>query len=154
MAEERYFDRGKAMFQLRRRLDKKYLSNTGSQPHPITSNEPNSPQEPIDEDPLIESDREFDHDEPNCDNDDEDIVEIAVDTIDEVLTPCSDKSAEGHRKTFARFGRRRTHNEQLCVTSCGIVLGRATFYGAEGPNSVRVSCFLTVSLRQQNSYGI
>ena len=51
----------------------------------------------------------------------------------------NNKAPGGHRKVFARFGRRRTHNEELCVASCGVILGRATFYGAEGPNSVRVS---------------
>ncbi|KAF8580189.1 hypothetical protein K439DRAFT_1267774, partial [Ramaria rubella] len=41
-------------------------------------------------------------------------------------------------EVFARFGRRQTHNEQLCVASCGVILARAMFYGAEGPNSVRL----------------
>jgi hypothetical protein len=36
------------------------------------------------------------------------------------------------------FGRRRTHNEELCVASCGVILGRATCYGSEAPNGVRV----------------
>ena len=51
------------------------------------------------------------------------------------------KNEEGNIRPRARFGRRRTHNEQLCVATCGIILGRATFYGSEGPNGVRVSCF-------------
>ncbi|KAF8576463.1 hypothetical protein K439DRAFT_1664598 [Ramaria rubella] len=37
---------------------------------------------------------------------------------------CDDKPAGGHRR--------------LCVASCGVILGRATFYGAEGLHSVRV----------------
>ena len=56
---------------------------------------------------------------------------------------CDSKSEGGNRKLKAQFGRHHTHNEQLCVTSCGIILGRATFYGAEGLNGVWV-CFVEV----------
>ena len=53
---------------------------------------------------------------------------------------CGDNKAPGgHSKVFAHFGCRHTHNEELFVASCGIILGQATFYGAGGPNSVRVS---------------
>ena len=38
----------------------------------------------------------------------------------------------------AQFGRRRTHNEQIVVTPCGVIIGRETFYGAEGVGSVVV----------------
>lgn len=38
----------------------------------------------------------------------------------------------------ARFGRRWTYCEELCVASCGVILGRATMYGSEGVNGVRV----------------
>jgi hypothetical protein len=41
----------------------------------------------------------------------------------------------------AQFGRRRTHNEQIIVTPCGIIIARETFYGAEGVGSVIVSRF-------------
>ncbi|KAF9539067.1 hypothetical protein CPC08DRAFT_771030 [Agrocybe pediades] len=50
---------------------------------------------------------------------------------------CTDKPDEGNRSLRARFGRRRTHNEELCVATCGVILGRATFYGSEAPNGVR-----------------
>jgi len=58
---------------------------------------------------------------------------------------CDGKPEAGNKTIRARFGRRRTHNEQLCVASCGIILGRATFYGSEAPNGVRVSkpCILS-----------
>jgi hypothetical protein len=52
---------------------------------------------------------------------------------------CEGKPETGNRRVRARFGRRRTHNEQLCVASCGVILGRATFFGSEAPNGVRVS---------------
>ncbi|KAI0077530.1 hypothetical protein K474DRAFT_1684282 [Panus rudis PR-1116 ss-1] len=51
---------------------------------------------------------------------------------------CNDKSEEGNRKLRARLGRRWTHNEQLCVATCGVILGRATFYGSEAVNGVRL----------------
>lgn len=52
---------------------------------------------------------------------------------------CDDKPEQGNKSLRARFGRKRTHNEELCVASCGVILGRATFYGSEAPNGVRVS---------------
>lgn len=39
----------------------------------------------------------------------------------------------------AKFTRSRTHNEQLTVASCGMILGRDTMFGAEGVVSVAVS---------------
>ncbi|KAF6742808.1 hypothetical protein DFP72DRAFT_829566, partial [Ephemerocybe angulata] len=49
---------------------------------------------------------------------------------------CEGKPEGGNRTLKARFGRRRTHNEELCVASCGVILGRATMYGSEAPNGV------------------
>jgi len=38
----------------------------------------------------------------------------------------------GNKKRIsARFGRKRTHNEQILVAPCGMILARETFYGAE-----------------------
>jgi hypothetical protein len=51
---------------------------------------------------------------------------------------CDGKPATGNKPSRAQFGRKRTHNEELCVASCGVILGRATFYGSEAPNGVRV----------------
>ncbi|OJT02627.1 hypothetical protein TRAPUB_6808 [Trametes pubescens] len=45
--------------------------------------------------------------------------------------PCPEKPAEGNQRVRARFGRRRTHNEQLIVRPCGIITSRETFYGSE-----------------------
>ena len=45
------------------------------------------------------------------------------------------------KKTLrAQFGRKRTHNEQLFVAPCGIIIARETFYHAEAIYSVIV-CF-------------
>ncbi|KIJ07348.1 hypothetical protein PAXINDRAFT_90571 [Paxillus involutus ATCC 200175] len=39
-------------------------------------------------------------------------------------------------KVKAMFGCRRTHNEQLMVAPCGLIIARQTFFGAEGVASV------------------
>lgn len=90
---------GKAMFQLRKRLERARPSDSKA-------------AQENDEDVLI----------------DEDGI-------------CSDKPEGGNRKSKARFGRRWTHNEELCVGSCGVILGRSTFVGSEAPNGVRVCKF-------------
>ncbi|GJE86647.1 hypothetical protein PsYK624_027280 [Phanerochaete sordida] len=68
--------------------------------------------------------------------------EIDIDQTDEVEVDeggvCNGKPATGNRLLRALFGRRRTHNEELCVASCGVILGRATFFGSEAPNGVRI----------------
>jgi hypothetical protein len=43
------------------------------------------------------------------------------------------------KKLRAQFGCRRTHNEQLIVAPCGIIIGHETFYHAEAIYSVIVS---------------
>ena len=55
---------------------------------------------------------------------------------------CPSKSDEGNSKPRARFGRRRTHNEQLVVATCGVILGRATMFGSEGIDGVMVGICL------------
>lgn len=69
---------------------------------------------------------------------------------------CDGKSASGNTTIRARFGRRRTHNEELCVASCGVILGRATFYGSEAPNSILVSTLFRISFASftDNTLGI
>ncbi|KIJ24887.1 hypothetical protein M422DRAFT_274217 [Sphaerobolus stellatus SS14] len=74
-------------------------------------------------------------------NEEEEVEEFVEEEIaeDPKMPICDDKTSEGHRKVYARFGRRRANNVQLAVFSCGIIAGRATFYGSEGVNSVKVS---------------
>ncbi|KAI0310124.1 hypothetical protein OF83DRAFT_1071058, partial [Amylostereum chailletii] len=47
------------------------------------------------------------------------------------------KPDTGNRKLRARFGRRRTHNEQLIVCCCGVIAARATMFGAEAISGVK-----------------
>ena len=59
---------------------------------------------------------------------------------------CPEKLDTGNSKPRARFGRRRTHNEQLCVATCGVILGRATFFGSEAINGARVHSSFSLGL--------
>lgn len=53
----------------------------------------------------------------------------------------------GRRGLKARFGRKRTHNEQLFVAPCGMIIARETFYNAEAIYSVIVSKLLLCSFK-------
>jgi hypothetical protein len=44
---------------------------------------------------------------------------------------CPTKPETGNRKIRALFGRRRTHNEQIMVRPCGVIVARQTFFGSE-----------------------
>lgn len=48
------------------------------------------------------------------------------------------KSDAGNKVPKARFARRRTHNEQLIVSSCGMINARGTMYGAESISGAKV----------------
>ena len=59
--------------------------------------------------------------------------------------PTTGSSTAGTTKSLrAQFGRKRTHNEQLFVAPCGVIIARETFYHAEAIYSVIVSseCFV------------
>jgi hypothetical protein len=53
----------------------------------------------------------------------------------------SDSALTGKKTLRAQFGRKHTHNEQLFVAPCGIIMARETFYHAEAIYSVIVSPF-------------
>jgi hypothetical protein len=46
------------------------------------------------------------------------------------------------KKLSAQFGRKRTHNEQVIVAPCGVILARETFFGAEAIATCAVSRIL------------
>jgi len=50
---------------------------------------------------------------------------------DQEDSTCTQKPDNGIRNLRSHFGRRQTHNEQLMVRPCGIIVARATFYGSE-----------------------
>jgi hypothetical protein len=53
--------------------------------------------------------------------------------------PCDRNSNKGNNPCIkASFGLRSSHNEELCVASCGCIVGRKTFVGSELPTNVLV----------------
>jgi hypothetical protein len=81
-------------------------------------------------------------------SDDSVMTDVAVNEhehiVGDLVQECDEKLAEGNRKQpKARFARRRTHNEQLVVRPCGVILSRATFFGSEAVSAVRVCHFLS-----------
>jgi hypothetical protein len=128
---------GKAMFQLKHRLERINVSQTHDSMATSTTPSRIRMTNELDGDlmPDLIDAPEDDTDDgvgegPGADADED--VEIDAAGI------CDGKSDKGNKTVRARFGRRRTHNEQLCVGSCGVILGWATFYGSEAPNGVRV----------------
>lgn len=72
---------------------------------------------------------------------------VELDDVEtEVLVECDGKAEGGNRKLRAYFGRRRTHNEQLIMRPCGVILSRATLFGSEGISSVNVSLSTNIFL--------
>lgn len=59
----------------------------------------------------------------------DDIMDEIILLPDEDDPSCQEK--EGNRKIRAQFGRRRSHNEQILVRPCGIIVARTTFFGSE-----------------------
>jgi len=57
--------------------------------------------------------------------------EVLID-IDGVCDGRPEEGIQGNRTVRARFGRDALHNEELCVASCGVILGRATFLWLRG----------------------
>ncbi|KAF7342791.1 hypothetical protein MSAN_01994700 [Mycena sanguinolenta] len=110
--ETAYFRRGDAMFQLRSRLKKAGVSV------------------PDDSVPIAESL-----------NDHEVVFEIGPKGPVEVDTEsesCEGKPENGNRRLRATFGGRWTHNEQLIMRTCGVILSRATLFGSEAVSAVNL----------------
>lgn len=68
-------------------------------------------------------------------------VDNAGHIVKEDAGPTAHPSAptSGNKRLRGQFGRRRTHNEQLIVAPCGVIVARTTFFGAEAIKTVRVS---------------
>jgi hypothetical protein len=110
--ETAYFSRGKALFQLRSRLRKVGVAVQEDSVPPGTL--------------------------PREDEDDEVIIESGRNGPVVVPLDCEGKPEAGNRTLRAYFGARRTHNEQLIMRSCGVILSRATFFGSEAISAVNV----------------
>lgn len=129
--QEQYQAEGKALFQLKRRLEKLKISQPEDA---MPESRPDTLQEALHSDDTIPTTP------PAYLLDDPAVSFTGPHDGTEVESSftCSGKTDGTIKNLKARFGRRRTHNEELCVTSCGMTLGRATFYVAEGLNGVRV----------------
>jgi hypothetical protein len=124
----------KAMFQLKERLAyhrRRVFDNNTLAMDPLLSAAMASSQETgDDEDDAM--DFEF-----------EDEMAVEEDPSNIPTEACKGKESvqKKGKKAKAFFGRRRTHNEELAVMSCGVIIGRATFYGSEAANGVLVCRF-------------
>ncbi|KAJ7194926.1 hypothetical protein GGX14DRAFT_677641, partial [Mycena pura] len=135
--EELHYERGKAAFTLRNRLQKHRLAHPHDQAASFEENEDDLGDEGEEwfegiegaDDAVV---RHQDH--PGS---------IGVDGT----VPCEAvKSATGNRKYKALFGKVRTHNEQLLVRPCGVIVSRATFYHTEAVSNVLLHVQKTFSV--------
>lgn len=131
--------RGQSRFQLQQRLQRSQVA------HPTDSVAQDVPLDDLVDDAPLEEDYILNVDAdgrvqatvtPNSGTTTS--ADEAVATTHESSSSSSSSSSATGRKLRARFGRRRTHNEQLVVAPCGMILARETFYGAEGVGSVIV----------------
>jgi hypothetical protein len=61
----------------------------------------------------------------------EEAEEMELTNKEDSQSPCPNKPDTGIRKIRALFGRRRTHNEQIMVRPCGMIVARQMFFGSE-----------------------
>ncbi|KAF8589403.1 hypothetical protein K439DRAFT_1645149 [Ramaria rubella] len=144
--EDYYKLMGKAMFQLKLWLER----NKVGQPHASVPEDGESQGPDI---KMVVGDACTDvtfHENKGAGLDNEELLVTGTGEVESVLLggllgsavagegspSCPSKPPTGNRTDRAWFGRKRTHNEELCMGSCGMILGWVTFYGSEGPNCV------------------
>ncbi|KAF8890918.1 hypothetical protein BD779DRAFT_1610685 [Infundibulicybe gibba] len=116
--EKIHQERGQARFQLKERMKRAQVAH---------------PNDALAEEPRIADI-----------NDGEELGMADVDDeLEEEEFEVEGSQGEAHRtsntkktKIRAQFGRKRTHNEQIIVAPCGMIIARETFYGVEGVASV------------------
>ena len=81
--------------------------------------------------------------------DEEGNVTAAEGPASENTTPAPTVTAMPKKRVRARFGRKRTHNEQILVAPCGMILARETFYGAEAIGTCAVRVLIMIPLNCQ-----
>lgn len=109
--------KGKSMFQLHGRLERPRMANAGDTV-PNTSD-----FEAWEETVEIGPDGEV------------------VSNVGANIESCPDKPESGNKKIKIVLSRGRTHNEQIIVCPCGVIIARTTFFGAEALTAVAVSTF-------------
>ncbi|KAJ7090836.1 hypothetical protein B0H15DRAFT_948600 [Mycena belliarum] len=129
--------RGTAAFTLKHRLQRQKLRNTLASAPPIEGSTTAANVIDLDDDEIQELIEWFDIDEDGHVDRHEGKNLWSVGVVDDDgMDPCDPKSEDGNRKIKAIFHRRRTHNEQTLVRPCGVIFGRATFFGAEAVSNV------------------
>ncbi|KAH8078731.1 hypothetical protein BXZ70DRAFT_901892 [Cristinia sonorae] len=123
-AEQQYRSTGKAARQLRQQLRKEAA---------IIHLEPDAAFEQDDEQypPATNTPSSLDADPPEPDQ------VYCVNPSNNTIIDCTPEQVDSDPKIRlrAQFGRRRTHNEQVLVAPCGVIIARTTFYGAEAIGS-------------------
>ena len=104
---------GQALFELKRRLAARSVA---SHIRSLPSEQPGSMNDGLD-DPDIQN------------------------LLDDPAVPSNvqAKSKDTEKKMKSTLTRKWTHNEQLLVRPCGVIVARATFFEAEAPSNCRVS---------------
>lgn len=69
---------------------------------------------------------------------DDGVEDVEFDVLNNGRVVPSTVESSGMKKIRAKFSRNWTHNEQLIICPCGIILARETFYGAESVSSAAV----------------
>lgn len=144
-----HVERGQAMFQLKDKLKRAKVA------HPKNGEVVDLPVAHI-----IEQDNEFDDylDDDDLDETYEIIKDRVIPSEEDVVThtalaraslnaiinnntvsqPAPPPATSAKKKIRAKFGRTRTHNEQIIVAPCGMIIARETFYHAESITAVVV----------------
>ena len=118
--EKMHNDQGQSRFQLRERLKRARIAC------------PNNSA-------LLSADLDDGLDDSPADDPVNDNGEVEFDLTQDghpIPTPVNVQTTS--RKLRAQFGRKCTHNEQLFVAPCGIIIARETFYHSEAPSNVIV----------------
>jgi hypothetical protein len=133
--EKAYFKHGNGIFKLRERLKKAEISVSSDSLSQTTEDLASSLD---DTEALVEATLPQDGD----------TFHVLVGEASDTSAECEGKSEAGNRKLRAFFGRRHTHNEQVMMRPCGVILARATFFGSEAVSAVNVrnSFFLILLL--------
>jgi hypothetical protein len=122
--------RGQARFQLQERLKRARVAH---------------PNDAVAEDVDLATFADDDDDEQAFELDEHDRVLLDLSPgASEAASPLAVSTPSPKKRIAAQFGRKRTHNEQILVAPCGMILARETFYGAEAIATCVVSFLITV----------
>lgn len=124
--EQAYFKHGQGIFKLRDRLKKAGVSLPSNSMSEDASND--------DIEAVVEASLSSTSNAPS----------ISILEDPEAVAECQGKADTGNRKLRAFFGRRRTHNEQLIMHPCGVIIAQATFFGSEAISAVNVSLLSSI----------